>query len=200
MASLCLHRLGGTSYTPVLRYLERNFCDNKIFQSFEIFDNSHEVGVDLTKHIATFARTSFDASKPIFLYGLRFSNATSKTEWMNRTEDSIGLPNYPSSMEEFLAIDNPNIFRYIRAMDIDSINAETGSIHYKAHQFWEQEGPRKLLMGTVKRLSVNEKAYQHIPKIQMVGHHIIFNKSCCKEYLWVKLNYNLWSLSLKSGN
>ena len=48
-------------------------------------------------------------------------------------------------------------------MDIDSINAETGSIRFTAHQFWEQEGPRKLLMDTHKRLSVNEKAYQRVP-------------------------------------
>ena len=48
-------------------------------------------------------------------------------------------------------------------MDIDAMNAETGSIHHTAHQFWEQEGLRKLFMDTVKRLSANEKAYRCIP-------------------------------------
>ena len=83
---------------------------------------------------------------------------------MKRTVDRIGLPKYSSSMEELLAIDDPNIFCFTQAMDIDSINAETRNVHYTAHQFWEQESPRKLLMDTVKRLSVNEKAYQHIHK------------------------------------
>ena len=57
---------------------------DKVFQSFEISNNTHEVGVDLMKHIASFARNVFDLMKPIFLYDLRFSNVTSKTEWMNR--------------------------------------------------------------------------------------------------------------------
>ena len=56
---------------------------------------------------------------------------------MNRTLDNIGLPKYPSSMEELLAIDDPNI-------------------HYTAHQFWEQDGPRNLLLDMVKKLSGNE--------------------------------------------
>ena len=68
-------------------------------------------------------------------------------------------------MEKLLAIDDPNIFCYIRVMDTDAINAETLSIHYTAHQFWEQECPRKMLMDTVKRLSVNENAYRRIPII-----------------------------------
>ena len=37
------------------------------------------------------------------------------------------------------------------------------NIHYTAHQFWEQAGPRKLLLDVVKRLSVNESAFQKIP-------------------------------------
>ena len=48
-------------------------------------------------------------------------------------------------------------------MDIAAINPETVNIHYTAHQFWEQAGPKKLLMDTVKRLSVNDKAYMHNP-------------------------------------
>ena len=54
-----------------------------------------EVGVDLMKHTAAFAGTSFDTCKPVFLYGLQFSNVTSKTEWVNRTVDNIGLHKYP---------------------------------------------------------------------------------------------------------
>ena len=48
-------------------------------------------------------------------------------------------------------------------MDIDAINSETIDIYYIAHQFWEQDGPKKLLMDTVKRLSVNDKAYMRTP-------------------------------------
>ena len=54
-------------------------------------------------------------------------------------------------MEELLAIDDPSKFSFARAMDIESINAETVNIHYTAHKFWEQNGPRKLLLDIVKR-------------------------------------------------
>ena len=104
------------------------------------------------------------------LPGLRFSQVTSKKEWMNRTLDNIGVPKYPSSMEELPAIDDLNKFCFARSMDIESINDETFNIHYTAHQFWEQAGPRKLLLDVIKRLSVNESAFQNIPINLTVGH------------------------------
>ena len=90
---------------------------------------------DLMEHIAFFARNVFDPSKPIFLYRLQFSNVTSKTEWMNRTVENIGLPKYPWSIEELLVFDNPNTFNFVRVMDIDAINSETINIHFTARQF-----------------------------------------------------------------
>ena len=90
---------------------------DKVFHSFEIYHNSHEVRVDRMKNIATYARTSFNISKPIMLPGLRFSQVTSKKEWMNRTLDIIGVPKYPSSMEELFAIGDPNQFCFARAME-----------------------------------------------------------------------------------
>ena len=50
---------------------------------------------------------------------------------------------------------------FARAMDIESINAETVNINYTAHQFWERNGSRKMLLDMVKKLSVNEGAYQN---------------------------------------
>ena len=44
----------------------------KIFHSFEIYDNSHPVGIDLMKEIATYARSSLDITKPMVLHGLWF--------------------------------------------------------------------------------------------------------------------------------
>ena len=82
---------------------------------------------------------------------------------MNRTVDNIYLPKYPSLMEELLAIDDPNKFCFARAMNIDSINADTVNIHYTAHQFWEQDGSRQQLFETVTRLSVNEKSISKSP-------------------------------------
>ena len=65
---------------------------------------------------------------------------------MNRTLDNIGLPKYPSSMEELFAINYPNKFCFARAMDIESINAETVSE-----------------LDIVKSLSVNESKFQRVP-------------------------------------
>ena len=87
------------------------------------------------------------------LPGLCFSRITSTKEWINRSLDNIGLPRYPSLMEELLENDDSSKFCFIRAMDIESINAETADIHSTAHQLWEQDGPRKLLLDIVKRLS-----------------------------------------------
>ena len=46
------------------------------------------------------------------LHRIRFSRVPSKKEWINRTVDNIRLPKYPSSMEELLAIDDPNKFSF----------------------------------------------------------------------------------------
>ena len=62
--------------------------------------------------------------RPILTYGLIFPDG-----------GSIGLPKYPSSMEELLAIDDPNQFCFARAMGVESTNGETVNIHYTAHQF-----------------------------------------------------------------
>ena len=48
-------------------------------------------------------------------------------------------------------------------MDIDSINSETVNIHYTAHQFWEQKGPRTLLMDVANKLSFNPEGYCKLP-------------------------------------
>ena len=50
-------------------------------------------------------------------------------------------------MEEVLAIDDPNIFCFIRAMDIDSINAETRIIHSTAHHYLGTRGSWKAVNG-----------------------------------------------------
>ena len=34
-------------------------------------------------------------------------------------------------------------------MNIEAIHSKPNSIHYKAHQLWEQEGPKALLMEIV---------------------------------------------------
>ena len=70
---------------------------------------------------------------------------------MNRTLENIRLPKYPTTLEELLRINNPNEFCFVQAMTIDAINSETVNIHYTAHQFWEQEGPRSLLLEIVKK-------------------------------------------------
>ena len=45
---------------------------DKIFHSFEIYNNAHQVGIDLMKEIATYARSSLDKTKPMMLHSLRF--------------------------------------------------------------------------------------------------------------------------------
>ena len=44
---------------------------------------------------------------------------------MNRTVDNIGLPKYPRSIGELLAVDDPNTFTFVWAMDIEANKAET---------------------------------------------------------------------------
>ena len=62
------------------------------------------------KDIAVFAKGSLDITKPIMLHGLWFSRVTSKKEWMNTTHDNIGLPEYPSTKKDLLAISDPSNF------------------------------------------------------------------------------------------
>ena len=47
-------------------------------------------------------------------------------------------------------------------MDTEAINTETSNIHYTAHQFWEQEGPKAMLLEVIKKLSVNAPAHNII--------------------------------------
>ena len=77
--------------------------------------------------------------------------------WIVLHLDNIGLPKYPSLMEKLLALDDPNISCYTWGM-VSMLKLGISKL-----KFWEQEGPRKLLTDTVKRLSVNEKVYQHVP-------------------------------------
>ena len=108
--------------------------------SFDIYDNCHPLSKDLMKDIAAYTSKSLDVNKPIRLLGLRFSRVMQKTEWMNRTADTINLPTYHSSVEDLLKYsESSNLCFYTgMAMDIDAINSETTNIHYTAHQFWEQ--------------------------------------------------------------
>ena len=115
------------------------------------------------KDTATYARGGLNISKPICLNGLRFSRVTSKKEWMNRIYEKIGLSTYPSTKEYLLAISDATVLCFIQAMDIHAINSETANIHYIAHQFWEQEGPRTLLMNIIEKLSFNLEDYCKLP-------------------------------------
>ena len=94
-----------------------------MFASFDIYSNCHPVNNDLMKDIATYARKSLDISK-LFLHGLSFSRVTQKTEWMNRTADTINLPIYLSSMEDLLNYSELSNLCFIQAVDIDAINSE----------------------------------------------------------------------------
>ena len=87
------------------------------------------------KDIATYAGKSLDISKPICLHDLRFSRVAQKTEWINRTADTINLPIYPSSVEDLLKYSDSSNFCFIQAMDIDTINSKMENIHCTAHQF-----------------------------------------------------------------
>ena len=48
---------------------------DNVFNSFEIYDNAHAVGMDLMKVIATFTRSGFDFDKPNRLDGLFYSSS-----------------------------------------------------------------------------------------------------------------------------
>ena len=111
------------------------------------------------RDIVTFARQNLDDSKPINLHGLRFSRVTQKTEWMTRNINNIQFPVFPKSVAELLEINDSSNFCFIRSMGTDSIDSETRSIHYTAHQFWEQDEPKKALMKAVEKLSYNPEAY-----------------------------------------
>ena len=84
------------------------------------------------------------------MFGIRFSRVTYKTAWMKRTVDNITLPVFLSTVEGLLCNNNSSNFCFMQALEIDSINSETNNIHYTAHQFWEQDGPRGVLMEIVK--------------------------------------------------
>ena len=49
-----------------------------LFASFDIYDNVNRVNADLMKDIVTFARKSLNITKPVYLYGPRFSRVTQK--------------------------------------------------------------------------------------------------------------------------
>ena len=86
------------------------------------------------------------------------------TEWRTRNVEKIQLPVFPKSMEELLDIKDASNFCFIQSID-RLINAETLNIHFTAHQFWEQDGPKKMLMKTVEKLSFNPEAYNKTLKI-----------------------------------
>ena len=82
---------------------------------------------------------------------------------MNRTLANINLPIFPGSVEDLLKKRESSNFRFIQAMDINTINSETVNAHYTAHQCRKQEGPRTLLMSVVEKLSFNPEGYCRLP-------------------------------------
>ena len=61
-------------------------------------------------------------------------------------------------------------------MDMDSINTETLNIHYTAHQFWEQEGPLKMLMRVVEKMSFLNPEVYNKPLKNFLGKDIYKNQ------------------------
>ena len=83
-----------------------------MFASFDMYDNCHPLSEYLMKDIAAYTRKSLDINKPICLLGLRFSRGMQTTEWMNRTADTINLPNYRSSVEDLLKYSESSNFLF----------------------------------------------------------------------------------------
>ena len=80
----------------------------------------------------------FNQDKQIYLFGLKFTESPSASNWTNRSIETYDTLVFPATLEELEKIPLDRSYNFLMSLDKNSINKEIGLLSVEAHMFWEK--------------------------------------------------------------
>ena len=74
--------------------------------------------------------------REIFLFGLKFTDSPSATNWASRTIQNYPTISLPDTFEELLKVPLDRPYNFLMSLDKDSINKEISRLGVEALMFW----------------------------------------------------------------
>ena len=96
----------------------------------------------------------------VFLFGLKFTEAPSASNWMERSIDNYESMMLPKTFKELEQIPLDQPYNFLMSLDRNSIDKEVVRLGVEAHMFWELPKVRDALNELCKKWFLNDcKAY-----------------------------------------
>ena len=106
-------------------------------QQFQDFNNEGFDVSNILFDIVLNSKLRFMQCKEVNLFGLKFTESTSASEWTSRSlENYVTLP-LPNTFEELKNILLDKKYNFLMSLDRDSINKEIQRLGVEALMFWE---------------------------------------------------------------
>ena len=108
-----------------------------IMQQFQDYDND---GFDMSRCLFDVVQNSklrFMTCPEVFLFGLKFTDSNSASEWALRSIDNYAMLNLPETFEELQKVPLERSYNFLMSLDTESINKEIARLGVEALMFWE---------------------------------------------------------------
>ena len=136
-------QIGSSSLTDLPVTLAENQMDtwkpvaSTIMQQFQDYDND---GFDMSRCLFDVVQNSklrFMTCPEVFLFGLKFTDSNSASEWALRSIDNYTMLNLPETFEELQKVPLERSYNFLMSLDTESINKEIARLGVEALMFWE---------------------------------------------------------------
>ena len=136
-------QIGSSSLTDLPVTLAENQMDtwkpgaSTIMQQFQDYDNE---GFDMSKCLFDIVQNSklrFIACQEVFLFGLKFTDLNSASEWALRSVENYITLGLPETFEDLQKVPLDRPYNFLMSMDTNSINKEIARLGVEALMFWE---------------------------------------------------------------
>ena len=122
-----------------------------IMQQFQDFDNE---GYDIKNCLFDIVQNSkmrFNQCKEVLLFGLKFTEAPSASNWTIRSIENYDALVLPKTFEELDQIPLDRPYNFVMLLDKTSIDKEIVRLGVEAHMFWELPKVREALNELCKK-------------------------------------------------
>ena len=131
-----------------------------VMHQFQEFDNE---GYDINNVLFDVVQNSkmrFNQNKQIYLFGLKFTESPSASNWTNRSIETYDTLVLPTTFEELEKIPLDRAYNFLMSLDKNSIDKEIELLGVEAHMFWEKPEVRTAFNDICKKWFFNDcKAY-----------------------------------------
>ena len=83
------------------------------------------------------SKLRFITCPEVFLFGLKFTESNSASEWALRSVDNYVMLELPETFEEVEKVALDKSYNFLMSMDTESINKEIARLGIEALMFWE---------------------------------------------------------------